>query len=167
MKKPFAFYLLAFTLLLTASCKFNPNLQGTGENYLQGEWQQDTSALQKKLVTYSLYNLKFTCDSFFVSMQSYTKVSAGADSCVKNGRWAEYAKGVYQQKSDTLHLKGLFSNANNTYKEPNGCFRSGLYEEEFKISKKGDSAITFTPTASVIPIHAHLVKRNTCNPKPL
>jgi hypothetical protein len=167
MQKPFAVYLLAFTVLLTAACKFNPNLQGKGENYLQGEWQQDTSALQKKLVTYSLYNLKFTCDSFFVSMQSYTKVNAGADSCLKKGRWAEYAKGVYQQKNDTLHLKGLFCNANTTYKQPNGCFRSGLYEEEFTISKKGDSTITFTPTASVIPIQTHLVKRNTCNPKPL
>ncbi|TWR29703.1 fumarate hydratase [Mucilaginibacter pallidiroseus] len=142
-------------------------MQGSGQAYLQGEWLQDTSALQKRLVTYSLYNLKFTCDSFFVGMQSYTSVNHGDDSCVVNGRWAEYAKGVYEQKNDTIHLKGLFSNANGSYKVPNGCFRSGVYEEFFKVSKLTDSTLRFSPTSSVIPFNTHLVKRYTCNPKPL
>ena len=167
MKKPFALYLLAFTLLLTASCKFNPDMQGHGQSYLQGEWQQDTSALQKKLVNYSLYNIKFTCDSFFVRIKTFSKVNTGADSCTKGGHWTEYAKGYYEQKNDTLHVKGLFCNANYTYKNPAGCFRSGVYEESFKVTRRSDSAVTFNPTASVIPINAHLIKRNTCNPKPL
>jgi hypothetical protein len=41
--------------LALASCSFNPNLQGKGEVYIQGEWRQDSSALQQKLVTFSRY----------------------------------------------------------------------------------------------------------------
>jgi hypothetical protein len=114
-------------------CRFNPNTQTPGESYLQGEWQQDTSALQKKLVDYSLYNIKFNCDSFFVSIKTFSKANSGADSCTK-GQWTEYAKGVYEQKSDTLHVRGIFCNANFTYKDPAGCYRSGVYEAYFKVS---------------------------------
>lgn len=155
--------LLAFSF---TACKFNPNLQGPGVAYLQGEWKQDSTVMQKQLLNYSLYQLKFSCDSFFVSIKSYSKATTGnADSCIKNGQWQEYAKGYYQQKSDTLHLKGLFCNANFTYKDEGGCFRSGKYEEFFIISKKTDSIIQFSPTSSVIPFNARLIKRTTCNPK--
>ncbi|MBB5396964.1 fumarate hydratase [Mucilaginibacter sp. AK015] len=173
MKKPFAFYLFAFTLLLTANCllqtacRFNPDMQTPGEGYLQGEWQQDSVTMQKQLVTYSLYNLKFNCDSFFVSIKTFSKVNNGADSCTKGGNWTEYAKGVYEQRNDTLHVRGLFCNANYTYKDPGGCLRSGVYEERFKITKKGDSMLQFSPTSNVISFNTRLIKRSTCNPKPL
>ncbi|AMR31200.1 hypothetical protein A0256_07055 [Mucilaginibacter sp. PAMC 26640] len=154
--------------LSACGCKFNPNLQGKGEKYLQGEWKQDTSALQKKLLNYSLYRFKFTCDSFFVSLQSFSKANGGnPDSCVKNGQWSEYAKGYYNQQNDTLHLKGLFCNANYSYKDEGGCFRYGNYEEFFKIDKKSDSVFQFTPTSSVVPFSARLIKHYTCIPKPL
>ncbi|MBD1393862.1 fumarate hydratase [Mucilaginibacter glaciei] len=167
MPKRNIIYLFSFVVLLVTACKFNPNMQKPGENYLQGEWRQDTSVLQKKLVDYSLYNLRFNCDSFFVSIKTFSKANAGADSCTKNGQWTEYAKGVYQQSNDTLHVRGLFCNANYTYKEPTGCYRSGVYEEYFKVANKGDSTVQFNPTSSTIAIKAHLIKRNTCNPKPL
>ena len=172
MQKPLTFRPLPFILLLLAlsftACRFNPDTQKPGENYLQGEWQQDTSALRKKLVTSSLYNLRFSCDSFYMSIKWDTKVNGGvADSCTNNGRWAEYAKGVYDQKNDTLHVRGLFCNANFTYKDPTGCFRSGVYEEYFKMIKKTDSALQFNSTSSVITINTHLIKRTTCTPKPL
>jgi hypothetical protein len=166
MKRSFAFYLLAFALL-TVACKFNPDTQTPGENYLQGEWQQDSVTMQRQLVTYSLYNLKFNCDSFFVQMKTFSKANIGADSCTRNGKWTEYAKGVYEQKNDTLHVRGLFCNADYSYKDPTGCFRSGVYEETFTVTKKTDSVIQFNPTSSVIPFNAQLIKRNTCNPKPL
>jgi hypothetical protein len=171
MQKPFAFYLLPFALIVAVSltaCRFNPNMQGQGEVALQGEWQQDTTALQKKLVNYSLYHLKFSCDSFFVSIKSFSKSNGGyPDSCVRNGQWGEYAKGVYAQKHDTLHLKGLFCNPNFSYKVEGGCFRSGKYEETFKLSNKSDSVIQFFPTSSVIYFDAQLIKRATCIPKTL
>ena len=167
MQKYFAFYFIAFLFLLQTACTFNPSTQTRGADYLQGEWVQDTSALQKKMVNYSLYRLKFSCDSFFVSIKTYSKVNPGADTCIKGGSYTEYAKGVYEHRNDTLHVRGLFCNADNSYKEPEGCFRSGVYEERFKMVKKSDSTVQFNPISSVIPINTHLIKRNTCNPKPL
>ncbi len=168
---PFAFYLIAFCFLLCAlsfsSCWFNPNMQTPGQVYLQGEWQQDSVPGQKRLLTYSLYHLKFSCDSFFVSIKSYSKVNTGPDTCMRSGRWAEYVRGTYDQRHDTLHLKGQFCNADMTIKDDKGCFRSGDYEEFFKVASKNDSTIQFASATDVIPIDAHLVKRTTCHPKPL
>ncbi|MBK0379780.1 fumarate hydratase [Mucilaginibacter segetis] len=167
MQKTPVFVLLAVGLMLSLSCRFNPDMQTLGTDYLQGEWQQDSISMEKQLVNYSLYHFKFSCDSFFVSVQSFSKTNPGADTCYKSGHWAEYAKGDYYQKSDTLHLKGLFCNADMSYKEPGGCFRSGVYEEEFVIGKKTDSLIQFNPTSSVIPLELRLIKKSTCIPKPL
>ena len=170
-KKPFAFHLLPFTFLLSAlsltSCHLNPNMQTPGESYLQGEWQQDSVPGQKKLVSYSLYHLKFSCDSFFMAINSFSKVNNGPDTCMNSGHWVEYTKGTYEQKNDTLQLKGQFCNVNMTLKDDKGCFRSGDYEELFKVNKKTDSAIQFSSTSNVIPVNAHLVKRTSCHPKPL
>jgi hypothetical protein len=170
MQRPFAFYLLPFILLIVFSlmaCSRNPNMQTPGESYLQGEWQQDSVPGQKQLVTYSLYHLKFSCDSFFMAIKSYSKINTGPDTCMNSGHWAEYTKGTYEQKHDTVHLKGQFCNADLTLKDDKGCFRSGDYEEFFKISRKTDSLVQFASTTNVIPINARLIKRNTCNPKPL
>jgi hypothetical protein len=142
-------------------------MQTPGEGYLQGEWQQDSVPKQKLLVNYSLYHLKFDCDSFFVAIKSFTKINSGPDTCMKSGQWTEYCKGAYEQKHDTLHLKGQFCNADFTIKDDKGCFRSGDYEEFFKVSKKNDSLVQFASTTNVIPINAHLIKKTSCYPKPL
>lgn len=175
MQKSFSFRLLAFTSALSfllfafsfSACQMNPNTQTPGEGYLQGEWQQDSVPKQKSLVTYSLYHLKFSCDSFFVSIRSFSKVNTGPDTCMRSGRWTEYCRGTYEQKHDTLHLKGQFCNADMTIKDDKGCFRSGDYEEFFKVGKKNDSIAEFASTTNVIPITAHLIKKTTCHPKPL
>src|SRR5665213_757879 len=95
-RKPFAFRLLPFTsiaafgfllLALSSGCHLNPNKQTPGAPYLQGEWQQDSVPAQKSLVSYSLYNIKFSCDSFFMTIKSFSKVNAGSDTCMKSGRW--------------------------------------------------------------------------------
>ena len=169
MQKSFSFRLLAFTLLAfgLASCKSNPNLQGKGEVYLQGEWQQDSVPKEKQLLQYSIYRFKFSCDSFFMQINSFSKVNNGADTCIGSGHWTEYVRGSYQQMSDTLHMRGQFCNADYSLKQEGGCFRSGIYEELFLVSKKTDSLIQFSSTSSVIPINAHLIKHTTCNQKPL
>ena len=169
MKKAFAFYLSAFTILVVLSlgCHVNPNMQTPGEGYLQGEWQQDSIPGQNKLVSYSLYHLRFSCDSFFVQIKSFSKVNTGSDTCMKSGRWTEYARGTYDQKKDTVHMKGQFCNADMTLKDDKGCFRSGDYEEFYKINKQTDSVVQFAPTSSTITINAHLIKRSNCQLKPL
>ncbi len=174
MQIPFSFRLSAFTFLVAfafimvcSSCWMNPNTQTPGQSYLQGEWQQDSVPGQKQLLTYSLYHFRFTCDSFFVSIKSFSKVNYGADSCMKGGHWMEYTRGHYEQRNDTLFLKGQFCNPDYTIKEDPGCFRIGVYEEFFKITKKTDSLVQFSSTTGVIPIDARLIKRNTCTIKPL
>jgi len=169
MQKPFAFYLLPFTLILvlSSSCWFNPNLQTPGQSYLQGEWQQDYVTNQKQLLTYSLYHIKFSCDSFFMSIHTFSKIDNGVDTCMKSGHWTEYTRGTYVQSNDTLHLKGQFANADMTVKDDKGCFRSGDYAEDLKVIKRSDSLIRFISTTNVIPIDARLIKRTTCHPKPL
>jgi hypothetical protein len=174
--KAFSFRLFAFgskiafcvlILALSSGCHLNANMQTPGEGYLQGEWQQDSVPAQKSLVSYSLYRFKFSCDSFFMTINSFSKVNTGPDACMNSGRWVEYTKGTYLQKNDTLHLKGQFCNANMTLKDDKGCFRSGDYEELFKVIKKTDSTIQFSSITNVIPVDAHLVRRTTCHPKPI
>ncbi len=163
-KRPFCFLLLALTL---SACSFNPDLQGKGEAYLQGEWQQESTPLQKQLLNYSLYKFKFTCDSFFVTQQTFTKVNTGVDTCTNKGQWTEYMRGTYRQQNDTLRLKGFFCDANFRLKKYEGCFRSGPYEEVFKVTKKTDTLLMLAGPSSVIPINIYRTQQYTCVPKPL
>jgi hypothetical protein len=166
MSKPFSFLLCALCLL-TAACSFNPDMQGKGESYLQGEWQQELTPVQKQLLSYSLYTFKFTCDSFFVTQQTFSKVNTGVDTCTNKGQWTEYMRGTYRQQNDTLRLKGFFCDAKFGLKKYEGCFRSGPYEEVFKVNKKADTLLTFTGPSSVIPIIIYRTQKSTCVPKPL
>jgi hypothetical protein len=162
------FSLPTFTLIIAFcfSCSINPSLQGKGETYLQGEWRQDSVPMQKKLTEYSLYNISFSCDSFYMQIKNVSKVNNGPDTCTRSGHWTEYIKGAYQQLGDTVHMRGQFCHANYSLKEEGGCFRSGIYEETFKVTKKSDSLVQFAGS-SVIPIEIHLIKHTTCTQKPL
>jgi hypothetical protein len=160
-----ALALLALSLL--AACSFNPRVQGNGSVALQGEWQQDSIPGGNKLTTYALQRFKFDCDSFYITINTVSKVNYGADSCMNRGRWTEYVKGRYEQQNDTLHLKGYFCNANGSLKDLNTCFRSGIYEETFGITQKGDSLLTLVGRYSALPVNARLIKRTTCSPKAL
>ena len=167
---PFSFHLFALSFLLLAlspSCHLNPDVQKPGESFLQGEWQQDSVTNQNQLLSYSLYHLKFSCDSFYVTIKSFSKVNTGADSCMASGHWTEYCRGTYEQRHDTLQLKGQFCNADFTIKDDKGCFRSGDYDETFTVGKKTGQVVQFASTSNVVPINAHLIKRVSCNPKPI
>ena len=166
MSKPLSF-LLSALCLLTAACSFNPDMQGEGEPYLQGEWQQELTPVQKQLLSYSLYKFKFTCDSFFVTQQTFSKVNTGVDTCTNKGQWTEYMRGTYRQQNDTVRLKGFFCNADFRLKKYEGCFRSGPYEEVFSVNKKADTLLTLAGTSSVIPINIYRTQKSTCVPKPL
>lgn len=158
---------LAFWLLALYACSPNANIQGNGEKYLQGEWQHRQEAVHSKLINYTLYQYKFTCDSFYVTLQSFSKVNYGADTCMNKGHWTEYAKGNYEQRNDTLHLKGFFCTSDFKLKNEGGCFRFGIYEDFYKVVNRTDSSIQLNSTADVLPINLHLIKRITCHPKPL
>ncbi|MFD0752023.1 fumarate hydratase [Mucilaginibacter calamicampi] len=164
MQKAFTFLLLALTL---ASCSLNPSFQGKGEASLQGEWKQDTIAMQNQLLNYSLYEFKFSCDSVYGTIRSFSKVNNGYDTCMNAGKWAEYFRGTYEQKNDTMRIKGNFCNADFSLKGPEGCFRSGVYQDVFKVSRQGDSLVQLSSTSNVIPLNLRLTHKLVCNPKPL
>jgi len=174
-KKPFALFLSALTKLLALgscvltlfSCSPNANVQTKGMPAIQGEWQQHPEAVDKQLVNYTLYNFTFTCDSFYVSMQTHSKVNYGADTCMNKGYWTEYAKGRYQPSNDTLWIRGFFCNQDYSLKNTGGCFRSGVYEDFMKAEIVADTLLRLTPKSSVLPLNLHLVKRTNCVPKPL
>lgn len=164
MQKAFTFLLLAFTLI---ACSLNPGLQGKGEDYLQGEWRQDSVTMQKQLLSYSLYGFKFSCDSVYGTIQNFSKVNSGYDTCMNAGHWTEYFRGTYEQKNDTLRIKGNFCNADFSLKGPGGCFRSGVYQDVFKVSQKSDLLIEFSSISNVIPVKLRLINKVICRPKPL
>ena len=134
---------------------------------MQGEWKQDSIPMQSQLVTYSLYSFKFSCDSVYATIRTYSKVNTGYDSCMNAGQWTEYVRGTYKQKKDTLQIKGSFCNADFSLKDEKGCFRFGVYHDDFKVTHKTDSLIELSSESSVIPIGLHLTHKISCIPKPL
>lgn len=154
-------------LFLLASCASNPPIQTPGQAYLQGEWRQDSVPGQQKLVQYALYQFKFTCDSFYVQQQTFSKINYGTDTCMARGRWTEYMKGDYVQQHDTLQLHGFFCDARHKIKNEGSCFRYGTYQENFKVSRKGDALLQLTNINDVVPLQLRLVKRLNCIPQHL
>ncbi|RYY33378.1 MAG: hypothetical protein EOP46_16620 [Sphingobacteriaceae bacterium] len=134
---------------------------------MQGEWQQDSLPGQKNLVTYSLNNIKFTCDSFYITVKTVSSINYGIDTCTNGGRWTEYIRGTYRQIQDTLQLRGFFYNANGTLKRENTCYRWGVFQEQYTVKKQADSVLQFTTASSTIPMQLRLKRRAACIPKPL
>lgn len=131
----YRYHLLALSFCLLAlfsACSRLPNIQGKGEVFLQGVWNQDSIANASKLLNYTQHHFKISCDSFYVDLTTISKVNYYADSCFNNGVWKEYAKGTYAVKGDTLLLSGTFTKDN--YKQKvTGCYRTGRYLSSFKI----------------------------------
>ncbi len=124
-----------FCFLLSAlciSCKSRSNIQGKGELFMQGIWNQDSIANKGKLLNYTKHWFKFTCDSFYVDLVTYSKVNYYPEECFNNGVWKEYAKGIYQVRNDSLFLAGDFTKSNHKQKI-SGCYRSGRYLVSFII----------------------------------
>lgn len=156
---------LLFVFSLLFSCASNPPVQTPGERYLQGIWQQDSVPGQQKLITYALYRFKFTCDSFYLQQQTYSRINYGADTCMARGHWTEYMKGNYEQRHDTLRLNGFFCDAHYKIKHTSACFRIGDYTENFKVSRPQDSLLQLLSTNDVVPVRLHLVKELDCHPQ--
>ncbi len=164
MQKAFTFFLIAFVL---TACSLNPGLQSRGEDYLQGQWEQDSIPMQNELLNYSLHYFKFSCDSVYLTIKTFSKINNGYDTCMNTGNWTEYVRGTYEQKNDTLRIRGNFCNADFSLKGPEGCFRSGVYQDVFKVSRKNDLLIQFSSISNVIPVNLRLVNKIICEPKPL
>lgn len=165
LKKRYFFYLLFFVMMMV-SCRRKADVQEPGTDFLQGEWKQDSVRMQKKLLSYSLYQFRITCDSIYITTDNYSKVNYGTDTCMDQGKWKEYVRGKYELHHDTLRVRGLYCHPDFSLKNE-GCFHIGVYEDLFKLQKKSDSLFHVTSFSSTVPFDIRLTKRIICNPKPL
>lgn len=160
------FLLSTFLLFTLVACKPLPNVQGNGEVFFQGVWNQDTVENAQQLLSYTKHKFKITCDSFYVDLTTFSKVNYYEDSCFNKGIWHEYAKGTYTVKGDTLMLNGTFTKAN--YKQKvSGCYRNGRYLVNFKINKKAKNLLEFEDLSNHRVCILALKQQITCVPKEL
>lgn len=165
MYKYCCFLLLTFCFFST-SCRRNSNLQDSGTDFLQGVWAEDSVAYQNQLLQYTSHTFKFSCDSFYATLNTFAKVNAFADSCFNKGRFTEYAKGVYTLNNDTLLINGTFTKSNFKQKI-SGCYRSGQYLKSFIIKRKLADTIYLQSMQQHTPLILNLKQAITCVRKPI
>lgn len=158
------YFLLFLSCFLLFACRFNPNMQGRGSTELQGVWEQDSVQYQDKLLEYTRHKFKFTCDSFYVTLNTKAKVNQFADSCFNDGNWSEYAKGTYVFRNDTLYILGTFTKENFKQKI-SGCHRIGQYLPVFVVKERSPERLVLKDQH--INITLNLKQKITCDPKPL
>jgi len=133
-----------FAIALTA-CWFNSDIQSPGAKYLQGEWQQDSIDYSTDLVEFKNNQFKFTCDSFYLVLNNFSKADFSQDTCYHNGKWKEYVKGVYTLSGDTISLKGAFVSASFRFKK-SPCYTTGGFEETLLYQSYKDSVLVLKST---------------------
>lgn len=148
-------------LLFSSSCRFNPNLQGKGADFLQGVWQEDSILYRDQLLQYTTHQFKFTCDSFYVTLNTYAKTNIYPDSCFNEGKWLEYAKGTYSVRNDSLLISGTFTKSNFKQKI-SGCYRVGQYIETFIIKGRSSESIHLESLKQHLPLQLSLKEKITC-----
>lgn len=122
-------------LLLFAACRFNPDIHNENLTYLHGAWVQDSVAMQRDLLQYTLHELKFTADSVYMTLHTVANVQKTTDSCYGNGQWTEYTRGLYVVRGDSLLVEGWYREANGKLKT-SGCHNIGKYRPRFKIIRQ-------------------------------
>jgi len=160
-------YIILFTLsILQLACSPRPNIQGKGEEFMQGIWNEDSVAFSNKLSNYTQHHFKISCDSIYIDLVTKSKLNLYEDSCFNNGVWKEYAKGVYAVKGDTLFVGATFTHEN--YKQKiSGCYRIGRYDKNFLIKKKTNDSLVLESLSDQREIILSLKQKVTCVQKEL
>lgn len=151
-------------LFVFASCQRHTDMQGEGEDYLQGIWVQDSIPGQDQMLNYTLYQFKFTCDSVYAEMQVRNKVQSIPDSCYNNGKWTEYAKAVYSVRSDSMIVDGVYTKPNGKQKI-SGCHKHGIYGPRFLIKFKSKDSLVLENRFESRPIVLRKTTDLNCVPK--
>lgn len=154
------------SFFLSTSCKFNPNLQGEGRTDLQGLWEEKQVAYQGQRLQFQQHQLTFTCDSVYLVIRTQSRVKTYADSCSADGKWTEYAKGVYHTAGDTLMIDATFTKPNFKQKI-SGCFRVGQYRPSYLIRQTGGDSLKLESLLDHLSLTLHLREKIICKPKPL
>ncbi len=160
------FPVVLLVLCIAASCQRLPNVQGKGEVFMQGVWNQDSIENSSALLNYTQHKFKITCDSFYVELTTHSKVNYYADSCFNNGVWKEYAKGIYQVRNDSLFLEGTYTKSN--YKQKvSGCYQTGRFGKAFFINAVKSDTLFLQSTNDQRACTLILKEKIICTPQPL
>lgn len=159
-------YLIILFCLAFLGCERRPNVQGNGQEFLQGVWNQDSVANAASLMTYAQHKIKFTCDSFYVDLTTHSKVNYFEDPCYNNGIWKEYAKGVYELRKDSLFLEGTYTKSN--YKQKvSGCYTVGIYRKSFLVKSSDKKHLFLQSLSDQRELNLVLKQPITCVPQEL
>lgn len=151
-------------ILLISACKFNSKMQDKGVDFLQGSWIAESVPYQDSLSRYELHDFKFTCDSVYVKIKTFSKTKMDSDSCYGNGQWEEYARGVYVVRGDSLLIEATYT-YDNWRQKLSGCHHQGQYLPRFKIAKQTTDSLYLNNLYSHIPIQLRKTETTTCIPK--
>lgn len=151
-------------VLLLTSCKFNSKMQNPGTEFLQGSWIAESVPNQDQLLRYELYDLQFNCDSVYVKIKTFSKTKTDVDSCYGDGQWAEYARGVYAVRGDSLIIQATYTHENWRQKLT-GCHHIGQYLPRFRIAQQTTDSLYLENRYSHIPIQLRKTATTTCVPK--
>lgn len=147
-----------------ASCVRNSEYQHTGADFLQGVWVQDSIPFQDELIQYTMHEFKFTCDSIYATLHTFSKARNVSDSCYNNGQWTEYAKGVYVVRGDSVLVDGLYTKENWKQKV-SGCYREGQFLPRFDVVSVSQDSLVLQSRYDQRPILLKKVADITCVPK--
>ncbi len=156
------YFLFLFSIILISACSFNQAVQHNGADFLQGTWNEDTVENKTQLANYEQHNFKFNCDSFYLQINSFSKVNLDGGECYNANGWKEYVKGYYHIKGDTLKFDGNFVNQEYKYKAEGSCYRSGKFFDEFIIQQQGDSIVNLKSTTTGLRHQLKLKEKSVC-----
>lgn len=150
--------------VLLFACKFNSDYQGEGEPALQGTWVQDSIPLQDSLMQYTLHEFRFSCDSVYITLHTIAKQPIVVDACFNEGKWTEYARGLYVIRNDSLLIEATYVHASGKQKLT-GCYRIGQYLSRMKIVSLSEDSLKMEDKNSFIPLALRRTATTTCIPK--
>ena len=139
-------------------------MQNPGEESLQGSWVAESVPYQDKLMRYQLHDFKFTCDSVYIKLKTFSKTKMEADSCYGEGEWNEYARGVYVVRGDSLLIEATYTH-DNWKQKLSGCHHIGQYLPRFKIARQTTDSLFLHNRYSHIPIALKKTETTSCVPQ--
>ncbi len=135
--------IIAFSIMLLGACKSNGKLQPKGDDRLQGIWQEQKSTVKDSLLSSEYMILELKCDSFYLTLNVFSKDNVMNDTCFGNGNWKEYAKGTYLIKDDTIALMGSYTKSNFKQKI-SGCYRSNYLDNYYVMRSLEDQKMVLS-----------------------
>lgn len=157
-------YIIFFiSIIILSSCRFNPAVQENGIDFLQGHWSEDTVENKAQLARYEQHYFKFVCDSFYLQINTFSKVNLNGGDCYNNNQWTEYVKGHYTVYADTLKFNGNFVNPEYKYKSEGSCYRTGKFLDEFILKQESDEVVILKSTTTGLKHQLKLKKTLKCS----